>query len=494
MARIAIGGWQHETNTFATLRADYEAFAIADEWPPLESGQAMLDAVRGVHLPIDGAIRALEEDGHELVPLLWCSATPCSFVTEEAFERISAEMLGLLERSLPVDAIYLDLHGAMVCEHFEDGEGELLARIRELVGDEMPVFASLDLHANITPAMVENATVLDVYRTYPHIDMGQTGYRVARFLSQHLSSPRPLFKSWHQVEFLIPLNTGCTLIEPCQSIYASLPQHISDEVPSCHWPADSTFRILIMWGPALVGYGRTREAADKAIGSMAAIIREKQDEFHERIYPVQDCAQIAKNEFAIKGGTIVLADTQDNPGGGGSGDTTGLLQAMIAGGLENALLGVINDAEVATQSHEAGIGKRIQVSLGGKVGGPAAGPFQCEALVRNLSDGSFTATGPMYRGAHMQLGLTALLEISGILVAVCSKAVQTADQEHFRHLGVEPAEMDYVAVKSSVHFRNDYDELASAILIVASPGEVYADPAVLEYRNIRPEIEITRMS
>ncbi len=409
MSRIAIGGWQHETNTFATIRADYESFEMADEWPGKQSGEAMLDAVDGVHLPITGAIEAFAESGDEVVPLLWCSATPCSYVTEDAFERISSELINRLRQALPVDGIYLDLHGAMVCEHVDDGEGEILSRIRELVGSELPVFVSLDLHANITGRMVKMASVIDVFRTYPHIDMGETGYRVAKFLSRHVKKRQRLFKAFRQLDFLIPLNAGCTLMEPCQGIYRALPDSITDR-------------------------------------------------------------------------------------GGGSGDTVGILRSMLTHGLQNALFGVVNDSVVAAMAHQQGAGAALDIELGGKLSTAGGPPLRCHAKVIALSDGQFTATGPMYHGASMQIGKTALLQVEEILVVVCSKAVQTADREHFRHVGVEPGAMDYVALKSSVHFRNDYEDIASRILVVAAPGEVYADPSLLGYRFIRPDVERTALT
>ena len=494
MARIAIGGWQHETNTFATAKADYAAFVRADEWPGMHTGQEMVSAVRDVHLPIAGAIEVLSERQHEIAPLLWCSATPCSFVTEEAFEIISGKMLELLDQALPVDAVYLDLHGAMVCEHFQDGEGEFLARVRGLVGDQVPVYVSLDLHANVTQLMVDSATVLDIYRTYPHIDMGETGHRVTALLCDQLQNPVSLFKSFRQIEFLVPLNSGCTLIEPCKTIYNRLPELINEQVPSLSFACGFHLSDIYDVGPAVVGYGVTEAEASGAVESLANLIQASQQEFHEKIWPVGQGIIEAKNAFEEYGATVVIADTQDNPGGGGSGDTTGVLQAMIEQSVNNAVVGVINDADVAAKAHEVGIGGKFSTDLGGKT--PLAGqsPFRCNVEVRNITDGRFTATGPMYKGANMELGACALLRISGILVVVCSKAVQTADQEVFRHIGIEPGAMDYVALKSSVHFRNDFTNLASRIIIVSAPGEVFADPATLHYKNIRPDIEITRMT
>ena len=141
MARIAVGGFQHETNVFAPYRTGYEDFVRADEWPPLSRGVQMLDRVRGLHLPVAGAIQRLRALGHEIVPLLWCSATPAAHVSEQAFERISAMLLETLRDALPIDGVLLDLHGAMVCAHVDDGDGELLRRVRSIVGPSTPVVA-----------------------------------------------------------------------------------------------------------------------------------------------------------------------------------------------------------------------------------------------------------------------------------------------------------------------------------------------------------------
>jgi len=494
MSRIAIGGWQHETNTFATIRADYESFEMADEWPGKQSGEAMLDAVDGVHLPITGAIEAFAESGDEVVPLLWCSATPCSYVTEDAFERISSELINRLRQALPVDGIYLDLHGAMVCEHVDDGEGEILSRIRELVGSELPVFVSLDLHANITGRMVKMASVIDVFRTYPHIDMGETGYRVAKFLSRHVKKRQRLFKAFRQLDFLIPLNAGCTLMEPCQGIYRALPDSITDSVPSISLACGFHLSDIHEAGPAVVAYGHDADAAQVAADNLAEEIYRHRQEFHKEVWSVDAGIAEARKAFNEQGRTIVIADTQDNPGGGGSGDTVGILRSMLTHGLQNALFGVVNDSVVAAMAHQQGAGAALDIELGGKLSTAGGPPLRCHAKVIALSDGQFTATGPMYHGASMQIGKTALLQVEEILVVVCSKAVQTADREHFRHVGVEPGAMDYVALKSSVHFRNDYEDIASRILVVAAPGEVYADPSLLGYRFIRPDVERTALT
>ena len=490
MARIAVGGWQHETNTFATIRAEYDSFVCADEWPAMAVGPTMLDVVRDIHLPVAGAIQALEEAHHQIIPLLWCSATPCSYVTEDAFERICEKMLGLLDQALPVDGIYLDLHGAMVCEHLQDGEGEFLSRVTRLVGRDVPIFVSLDLHANVTPRMVDHATVMDIFRTYPHVDMGLTGYRVAKYLCDHLDNPRPIFKSFRQIDFLIPLNTGCTLIEPCQSIYGALSQWTPSRIPSLSFACGFHLSDIHDAGPAVVGYGHCREEVDQVVDSLVIRIQEEQPNFSEKIWAADEGIEEAMTFVSSHGGTVVMADTQDNPGGGGAGNTIGILRSMMEHTVQNAVIGVINNEAVAAAAHESGIGSSIEISIDDQTG---QAPLHAHGRVKNLSDGRFTATGPMYRGANMEMGLTALIDLSGIQAIFCSKPIQAADQAHFRHLGIEPETMDLVVVKSSVHFRNDFEALSSRIMIVASPGEVYADPASLDYKNLRPAMKITPM-
>jgi microcystin degradation protein MlrC len=184
---------------------------------------------------------------------------------------------------------------------------------------------------------------------------------------------------------------------------------------------------------------------------------------------------------------VVIADTQDNPGGGGHGDTTGLLAELIAQRAEGAVLGLINDAESAAACHAAGEGARIALSLGGKSDGA---PLAVQAQVLRLSDGRFLCTGPMTGGNHADLGPSALIGIEGVRVIVTSRKTQAYDQALFRHLGVEPADQAILVLKSSVHFRADFEPIAEAVLVAAAPGPVVADPAILPFRHLRPGLRL----
>jgi microcystin degradation protein MlrC len=185
---------------------------------------------------------------------------------------------------------------------------------------------------------------------------------------------------------------------------------------------------------------------------------------------------------------VVLADTQDNPGGGGHGDTTGLLAELIRQNAQGAVLGLINDAESAAACHAAGEGATLPLSLGGRSDGA---PLAVTATVERLGDGRFTCTGPMARGNPADLGPSALIRVApGVRAVLVSRKMQAHDQALFRHLGVEPAAQRIVAVKSSVHFRADFQPIAERVIVVAAPGPVVADPAVLPFRNLRPNLRL----
>jgi len=487
MARIAVGGCQHETNVFAPYRAEYEVFAQRDEWPPLSRGQQMLDEVRGINLPVTGAIERLQALGHEIVPLLWCSATPSAHVTEEAFERISAMMLETLQNSPSIDGVLLDLHGAMVCSHVADGDGELLRRVRAAVGETIPVAVCLDLHANISDQMVVEASVLETYRTYPHIDMSDTGARAADLLDLLLKKGLARFpvSATRRTDFLIPPVWGCTLVDPAKSIYQHLRDQIHGEVTGISLACGFPLSDVPEAGPALVVYGFDETSVNEVADSLLAEIESRENEFDGRLYSAKEAVIEAIRLSTDASGPVILADSQDNPGGGGPGDTTEILHELVRQNAPQALVGVINDAQAALSAHAAGAGAKINISLGGKSGYPGSEPFTAEYRVLGLSSGRFSATGVMLAGADMDLGPTALLEVDDVRVVVASKAVQTMDQSMFSHLDIEPSAQKIIAIKSSVHFRDDFQDICAAVLPVISPGPVIVDLSAVPFQDPR---------
>ena len=489
MARIAIGGFQHETNTFAPSKADYAAFEAGGGWPGVQYGDPLFAAVEGANIPAAGAITALRAAGHSLVATAWAAASPSAHVTSDAFERIAGEMVARLKAALPVDGVYLDLHGAMVVETFDDGEGELLRRVREAVGPRVPVVASLDLHANVTRAMVERSDALVAYRTYPHVDMADTGARAARVLDHTLRTGQRPEGGFRALDYLTGLPSQCSFIEPCLSIYRELEAIEQKEGVTLSFTPGFPMADFAECGMAVFGYGAN---ARRAVDRLHGIVADAEPRFALELHSAPDAVRRARNRGAV-GSPVVLADTQDNPGAGGNGDTTGLLRALIDQKAEDAALGLLIDPASAQRAHEAGQGATVAFSLGGKSAIPGDAPFSGEFTIERLGDGRFTCTGPMFKGFRMTLGNMALLKsraAPGVRVVLASRKCQAADQEMFRHVGIEPRRCRVVALKSSVHFRADFEPIAKEVLVVRAPGPALADPAEFHWQKLRKGVRL----
>ena len=487
MALIAVGGFQHETNTFAPTKADYGAFEAGAGRPGIQFGAAIAPAVAGANLPAAGAFDALHALGHRTAGLAWAAATPSAQVTEGAYERIAGEILRRLDAAGAVDAVYLDLHGAMVAEHCEDGEGELLARVRKLVGDRVPIVASLDLHANVTRAMIDVADGLVAYRSYPHVDMAETGARAARLLDATLKLGRPMLKASRTLDYLTSIPSQCTLIEPCKGLYQSLARIEQQLDLWLSFTPGFPMADIAECGMAVFGYGADAAKTQAGVARLAGEVADAERDFVLELYSPEDAVRRAR-ERGAPGAPVVLADTQDNPGAGGNGDTTGLLAAMIRLRAQDAVLGVLIDAPSARAAHAVGRGNRARFALGEISGLPGHVPLAGEFTVEALGDGDFIGTGPFYRGIRMRLGAMALLrsrEAPGVRVVLASKKCQTADQEMFRHLGIEPKTQRLIALKSSVHFRADFQPIAKEVLVVRAPGPALADPADFRWTRLR---------
>jgi microcystin degradation protein MlrC len=487
MARIGIAGFLHETNTFAPGLTAYEQFVEADAWPGLVTGARLLDETRGMNLAVSGFVAALARTAHEPVPLVWCSANPSGIVAQTAFDKVVGQIESLLDAAPPVDALFLDLHGAMVTEKHDDAEGVLLERLRARLGPDLPIVAALDFHANLSQRMVENTSGLIAYRTYPHVDMAETGARAARFLDHLLREPTPA-RAFRKLPYVIPMPWQSTLADPMDAlmrlaIRTSEADHILEAQIVPGFPladvADS--------GPGILVYADTRPAAEAAADALHAAMQSARDRFSGRLYSIQEAMSHVLD--ASPGQRFILADTQDNPGGGGAGDTTDLLRALHDQDVRNACAGVVCDPAFAAAAHEAGPGRVLDMALGGHsgIGGPG---LQARYEVMQTGNGRFTGTGPFYLGCNMDLGPMARVRLGGLDIIVSSRKQQAADQAMFRHVGAEPASYRILALKSSVHFRADFAALADEILVVEAPGANIANLHTLRYRHLLPGTEL----
>jgi microcystin degradation protein MlrC len=489
--RVAVGGFQHETNTFAPMPTRWEDFQEPGAWPPYTEGAALL-GLTGLNIPLSGFIGAAE--GWDLVPLLWTAAEPGGTVEQAGFDRIAGRIVELLRAAGPVDAVYLDLHGAMVTEDHADGEAELLRRLREVVGPDLPIAVSLDLHGNMSRAFFERASCVTIYRTYPHVDMAATGARAQALLARLLERGRPFARAWRQLDFIIPITAQSTRREPARRLYGMLPGLTGGGVSSVDFvigfpPADIPDN-----GCSVFAYGDDQAAVDRAADAMLSAIAAVEDEFRNPLMPAAEAVREAIRLSASARRPVVIADPQDNPGAGAVGDTTGLLRALLDEGATGAALSMLWDPDAAAQAHAAGEGPEIEVSLGGRfpeIGGP---PVRVRAVVERLSDGVFKFTGPMFGGVTAHLGRSACLRLlherAEVRVVVGSNRCQNADLAMFRAYGIDPLAQRILAVKSAVHFLGDYEPVAEKVIFAEAPGANPCRLDALPFRRLRPGVRL----
>src|SRR3974390_3128163 len=311
MPRIAIGGFLHETNTFAPTKATYADFVHGGGWPSMAQRAGMLE-LRNINVGIAGFIGEAEARGWELAPTIFAAASPCAHVTRDAYERIAGVLVDGLKNAGPLDAVYLDLHGAMVTEHLDDGEGEILARVRKVIGKELPLVVSLDLHANVTPEMVEHADALIAYRTYPHVDMALTGRAAAKHLALLLKTGLRFAKAFRQLPFLIPISWQATCDQPTKSVYEKLAALESEAVPTLSFAPGFPAADFEHCAPSVFAYGRTQADADGAADQIARLVESHEDDFDGRIYAPDDGVRHAMELARSATRPIIIADTQDN--------------------------------------------------------------------------------------------------------------------------------------------------------------------------------------
>lgn len=490
--RIAIAGFQHETNTFAPIPTLYRDFERGGAWPALCQGQDLLDTLPGLNLPLGGFID--EGDDFDLVPTLWTFAEPGGYVADDAFERISGMIIDAIQRAGHIDGIYLDLHGAMVTQSHEDGEAELLRRLRDIMGADLPIAVSLDLHGNLSPAFAARASSTAIYRTYPHVDMAETGARARKLLREELERGEPFARAWRQLQYIIPIQAQSTRREPGARLYGMLPGLANDSVRSVDFAFGFPPADIHDCGASVFAYGIDQGAVDAAADTMLQTLIDAEGDLHNPLLPAANAVSEAQRRATGAARPIVIADPQDNPGAGATGDTTGLLQALVAGGARRAVIGMLWDPDTSAKAHDAGLGAEIDVTIGGKFPELGTGPFPARVRVEALSDGQFTFTGPMYRNARAHLGTMAALKIideaSDVTVVVGSNRTQNADQAIFTHLGIKPPEQSIVCVKSAVHFLADYEPIAETVLFAGSPGANVCQLDIIPYTRLRAGVRL----
>ena len=490
MTRIAIAGFQHETNSFGTGYAGMAEYEMADSWPALLTGEGVITGTRGLNLPIAGCVTAAEQAGVDLHPILWGSAEPSGPVTDDAFDTISARILDGIADGGKIDGLYLDLHGAMITDSHHDGEGELLRRIRVRFGRDLPIAVSLDMHANVTRAFVDLADSVSIYRTYPHLDMAETGGRAFAQLLRLMTGLRPA-KAFRQLPYIIPMHAQYTGAGTMAALYDAVVD-ASDADVQVELAVGFPSGDMADCGPSLIAHALDQSRADAALDDLLTQALDAESKF--------DCYLPTATEAVNQalelppGKPVTIADVQDNPGGGASSDTTGLLRALVDAGATGAYLGVLHDPEAASTAHDLGVGATFKAALGGRSGVTGDAPYENEFRVQALSDGEVTYEGEMYGGGIAQIGPTALLSVihpkADVKIIVSSIRNQCLDRGYFRHIGVTPEDARILAVKSTVHYRADFEPISQAVLSAEAPGSLCCDITAIPYLNLRPNVRL----
>ncbi|CAB3880592.1 hypothetical protein LMG26788_03265 [Achromobacter pulmonis] len=486
---ILVAGFQHETNTFAPSKAAYENFVRGEGFPAMVRGEDML-ALREVNIPAGGFINAALAQGHTVHTVIWAGASPSAHVTRDAYERIAGEIVDAA-RAGGFDAIYLDLHGAMVAEHLDDGEGELLARVRALVGPAVPVVGSLDLHANVTARMLREADGLAAFRTYPHVDMAVTGEHAARLLAARVAAGDQWVRAERRLPFLIPINGMCTMLQPSQGVYEELARlEQTPGVASISFAPGFPAADFPECGPVVWAYGTDAAAVERVTEALYQRVLALEPQWSPDFLTPADAVERAQALAVGAARPVVIADTQDNPGAGGDANTTGMLRALVEADAQNAALGLFYDPDAVRQATAAGVGNKVRLRLGGQSGVAGDAPFEGEFLVETLSPGRLRFDGPMMHGMEVDLEAVAGLRLGGVRVVVSATKSQMLDRNLFRVGGVQPEEMAILVVKSSVHFRADFQPIAHEVLVAKAPGPMQADPADLPWTRLQAGMRI----
>ena len=482
--RVALAGFLHETNTFAPTKALMADFVQGGGYMPLARGQALIEQSRDINLGIGGAVDFAESAGWDMVPVLWAGAIPSAHVSRDAYKNITSDIISGIAAAGPLDGIFLDLHGAMVAEHEDDGEGRLLTQLRAAVGPDVPIAAALDLHGNITQSMVDAADVLVGFRTYPHVDMAGTGKRAAQQLDALMTRGAPFAKAFRRLPFLVPIAWQSTRAEPGRAIYDLVASLERGTVASTSFFFGFPAADFPGCGPTVICYGDTQAVADGAANAIERAVLDAEPALAGQTYNPDDGVTEAMRIAQTAKRPVILADTQDNPGAGGDSNTTGMLRALVRQNAQRAALGNMVDPKAAAAAHQAGVGAQIDIALGGFSGIRGDTPFEARFMVETLTDGKLIAKGPFYGGAPLDMGPSACLRIGDVRVVVTTNKAQMADQEMYRFVGIEPTEQAILVNKSSVHFRADFDSIAETILTCTAPGPMPVSPASLPFTNL----------
>ncbi|MBI1774894.1 MAG: M81 family metallopeptidase [Proteobacteria bacterium] len=483
--RLLMAAIKHETHVFKrvpTTLADFRHGYYRDE--------RVAEVFRGTRLELGGFLAVAEKRGWTISHPLAVSTTPGGRVTDAAFAEFMAVLEEGLKRAQPLDGVLLALHGSMATESHDDAEGEILRRVRAVVGAHLPIGISLDPHSNVTRRMAEHANIIIAYRTNPHTDHFETGERVAlvlaramdeRFLPRvHLARRRDLLRGFDAARTHTGRGPMVEALRRVAEWEKSEPGVLAVSVHSGYSYAD--FPEV---GPSVAVTGR---AADPRYQRLADELMEygwcQRAVETERVVSVDE-AMTALRTQAPAGKPLVLGDYGDAPGGGAYGDGTNLLAGLISAGVEGAVLAALYDPEAAAACVDAGVGGEVSVALGGKHDpGFGGAPLRVAGRVGAVSEGNYVFRGPYGTGTRGTFGQSVRLDIGGIQVILSSRNSGIYDQEQLRIFGIEPAAKSVLALKCMHGHKADFGRIASRLIDVDTGGLTTRDYTRFTYRKV----------
>ncbi len=475
----------HETNTFSRLHTDEKAFRNR----LFQLGDAAVAERRHANTELAGFFDIADARDWEIDHVLSAAAGPSGYVTRTAFDWICDP---IVERAREGnhDGILLALHGAMVPDFCDDGEGELLQRIRAMIGPTVPIAVSLDPHANVTQLMCELADILVSFKTYPHVDMRDTGRQAADILHRTMAGeikPRTIMVC---PAMLKEVNGGRTDIGPMIARLAKARAYEEQQdVFAVSVNAGFASADIAEVGPSILITGQGGFSAHIAFAKeLSDDIWAGRHDVLNTYLTVEKAAALASSYQSAEG-PLIIADYADNPGGGAYGDSTTLLEAMLLANIHDACFGPIVDAGAVRALGGLCVGSQVSLDLGGKtdplIGG---GPLHVTAELVLVSDGHFTGDGPIMGGLAGSFGPSVVIRVDGIEILVTSLARQMMDLQQFKAFGINPQEKRVVALKSMQHFRAAFEPIAGQIIVCDSGALCTPNYAGIPYRNVRRPI------
>jgi len=484
--RVVVAMMKHETNTFSPVPTPMARFARGGD--QAQRGEEVLAAYRGTGAGIAAFIDICEAQGWEMVTPIAANAWPSGPVEQDAYETMVQAICEAVEAGC--DAAMLDLHGAMVTERLEDGEGELLRRVRAIAPD-LPIAVALDMHANVYPGIVDNATVIAGYQTYPHVDTFDTARRAGEALVRVLKGEATPAMAWGNRPMLPHVMRQGSGDGPNKALQerAAEMEAKGEALLASVFTGFPHADIKNAGLSAVVVTDGDPGAAEALRDELLDMAWRAREDFVYRIEPLAESLARAK---AMTEGPVILLDHYDNAASGGTMDTMTVLGAILDAGLDNVAAFAIHDPEAVQEMIAAGIGTEVTVELGGKSDMPALGlkgePRQVTGRVRVITDGRFRNRGPMGRGILMDMGPSVVLDTGKVEIVVISKYQEPNDLNAFFSVGIDPHQKSYIMLKSRVHWRAGLGDLARDVVDCAGTGVCTSDYSQLDFKNVRRPI------